>query len=271
MMRQVQPLAGICGPVAVIAPHMDDEVIGCGALLASLAARNESIHVFFAGEGLGSFSPRFVADRGRDRLIDMRYEEAITALGYLGVGPGAVTCGGFREWRFSSNRNALQARLDDWLNVVCPAVVLAPFRLDCHPDHTIIGRLAHSWVSKRADVRLLEYFVYHRLRLIPGGDMRGLIQSHYLRAHRDTSFCKQKEEALRAYVSQVTSIDPVRRIKVLDDAFIAAMVHDAECYLDAGGEPLAKAMRHYCFARQVSYWQFRLKRMRHRLKGDLPY
>lgn len=268
---EVQPLVDSRGPVAVIAPHMDDEVIGCGALLASLAARNEIVHLYFAGEGLGSFSPGFVAGRGFDDLIAVRRAEALKAAECLGIGAGLVTFGGFREWRFARDRDALRQGVHDWLDRVAPVIVLAPFRLDCHPDHTGLSALTRAWADRHPTVRVLEYFVYHHLRLIPGGDMRGLIRPDCLAAGPGGPFIARKEKALRAYVSQVTNYDPARPGPVLDDAFIAGMVKDPELYLDAGGQPLSRIMRRHRYAKLVSNWQFRLKWIRHRLKGGMRH
>ncbi len=270
-MAAVQPLAGISGPVAVVAPHMDDEVIGCGALLASLADRREPVHLFFAGEGLGSFAPGFVAGRGRDELIDMRRDEACKAAEGLGISGDRVTCGGFREWRFARDRDALRRGVHDWLDRVGPSIVLAPFRFDCHPDHTTISALTREWTDRHPDVSMLEYFVYHQLRLIPGGDMRGLIRPDFLFAGPGGAFAARKEQALRAYVSQVTTFDPARPGPVLDAAFMAGLAKDPELYLDAGGQPLAWIMRRYRYAGLVSQWQFRLKLIHHRLKGGMPH
>ncbi len=255
------------GRLAVVAPHMDDEVIGCGALLASLSGTHP-ISVYFFGEGLGSFSPEFVAERGRNTLMEMRKDEAFRATGTLGISPDRISFGDFQEWQFQRQRAGLRDAVFAWLDAVQPSVVLAPFHLDCHADHTVLSSLVYQWIARHPKVRLLEYFVYYRLRLIPGGDMRRLIRpSHLSAAPSSARFAQLKEKALRAYVSQTTRFDPSWERPVLDEAYILNLVSDTEMFFGTEGEKRSTLIRWHPYARAISGWQFRLKGIRDRLRG----
>jgi LmbE family N-acetylglucosaminyl deacetylase len=67
--------------VLVLAPHHDDEVLGCGGLAAQLAAAGGAVRVLFLTDGGGGAED--VADRNAYRA--RRREEAQTAAGILGL------------------------------------------------------------------------------------------------------------------------------------------------------------------------------------------
>jgi LmbE family N-acetylglucosaminyl deacetylase len=69
--------------VLVLAPHMDDETIGCGGTLAKHAARGASITVAFLTDGGAGGSA--AADPSGSSLTATRKKEAQQALSVLGV------------------------------------------------------------------------------------------------------------------------------------------------------------------------------------------
>ncbi|MFV2072705.1 MAG: PIG-L family deacetylase [Thermoanaerobaculales bacterium] len=65
----------------VLAPHFDDDVFGCGGLLAQLAAARTDVCVLFLTDGSGGEEP--IADRRA--YSERRHGEAVRALEILGV------------------------------------------------------------------------------------------------------------------------------------------------------------------------------------------
>ena len=76
-MARVADLAQI-GNALVIAPHPDDESLGCGGTIALLRQRGYSVHVLFVSDGTMSHpnSPAYPAER----LRKVREAEALDAL-----------------------------------------------------------------------------------------------------------------------------------------------------------------------------------------------
>ena len=73
----------IARPVVVLAPHPDDETLGCGGLIALKRSLGAPVRVIFMTDGAGSHS-------GVDRpaLTATRKEEASAACNVLGVHAG---------------------------------------------------------------------------------------------------------------------------------------------------------------------------------------
>ncbi|MDQ3548830.1 MAG: PIG-L family deacetylase, partial [Chloroflexota bacterium] len=87
-LRSVEEI-GTLGPTLVIAPHQDDESLGCGGAIALLSDAGMPVHVVFVSDGSGSHpaSRRFPAPA----LTTLREREALAALAILGVQPTSVT------------------------------------------------------------------------------------------------------------------------------------------------------------------------------------
>ena len=114
----------VCEPekskVVVLAPHMDDEVLGCGGTIARHARAQADITVVFLTDG------RLGGD------VAVRKAEARRAADVLGVRTlhflDAQDSGLGRDTRVAG-------RLRDTLENERPDIVYLPFLLESHPDH----------------------------------------------------------------------------------------------------------------------------------------
>src|SRR5690349_10003729 len=78
-------LQRLTGTILIVAPHMDDEALACGCLIAKLT-RKERVHIIYATDGMRSPAPIIP---GRDKIsVDLgkiRMQESIAAMKLLGV------------------------------------------------------------------------------------------------------------------------------------------------------------------------------------------
>src|SRR5438874_5056618 len=68
-------------PVLVVAAHPDDEVLGCGATMARLAAEGQPVHIAILGEGITSRSSRDNSDAELLRRLHQQAEAAAIKVG----------------------------------------------------------------------------------------------------------------------------------------------------------------------------------------------
>lgn len=115
--------------VLVLAPHPDDEVFGCGAALADLAARGAEIVVFVLTDGAGELED----PAERKRIADLRLRESGVALAVLGG--GKLRTAGFPDRGLWREQAALQEALQQTLAETEPDLVFAPSPVEIHPDH----------------------------------------------------------------------------------------------------------------------------------------
>jgi LmbE family N-acetylglucosaminyl deacetylase len=115
--------------VMVVAPHMDDEVIGCGGTLLLHRTLGSEVRVVFVSDSSGA-----VADAGRAKnLRDTRRAEMMQVSKVLAL--GSVVELGFADGSLMSHEDAIASRLGQELRAFQPEQVLCPFPADGHADH----------------------------------------------------------------------------------------------------------------------------------------
>lgn len=115
--------------VLALAAHPDDESVGCGGLLATLADAGAVVHVCFATDGeatIGASMP--AAEVGRRRRA-----EAQAACRVLGTRPPRFL--GLPDGGLAAHADELAAGVRGLVDELRPEVVVAPWELDGHPDH----------------------------------------------------------------------------------------------------------------------------------------
>jgi LmbE family N-acetylglucosaminyl deacetylase len=113
--------------VLVIAPHPDDESIGCGGAILRHTDAGDRVHVVFltSGEwGLKDLSP--------DEAWRIREAEARAAAGVLGT---SLSFWREQDWALEEHVDALAGRLAELIEAEQPELVYAPHPAEWHPDH----------------------------------------------------------------------------------------------------------------------------------------
>ena len=137
--------------VMVLAPHPDDETLGCGATIAKLTASGAHVVVVFVSDG-GMGDPQ--AYCGGD-VVQVRKAEAERATSALGVAD--VRFLGFPDGELVADAALEQAIAREWVEIE-PDWVFTTATVDAHRDHMVVGQLARGIRDRdRPAVRLFEY------------------------------------------------------------------------------------------------------------------
>jgi N-acetylglucosamine malate deacetylase 1 len=126
--------------VMELAPHMDDEVIGCGGTLARHVASGAEVTVVFLTDGRRGGK----ADAGQSTVSATRKREAQLALRELGITRIVFLDG--EDGRLGATPvlgKALRAALAE----ARPQILYLPFFLEEHPDHRAASALLADAVS----------------------------------------------------------------------------------------------------------------------------
>jgi LmbE family N-acetylglucosaminyl deacetylase len=217
--------------VLVIAPHMDDESLGCGLLLAT-HPHKEQAHVLIVSDG--SLSPAAASrDAAAQRqLAATREREVREALAVLGVPGPNVSLLGLPDGSLHSMRARLEATLANRIREIEPACVFVPFRYDRHPDHLAVNRAVCD--AKRAGqiaAEVFEYFVYSQWRLLRSGDVRDYLPSGALHRLPPGTAGAIKRRALDCHRSQTTCYYPGQQRPVLSAELLERVSAEPEAFL----------------------------------------
>jgi N-acetylglucosamine malate deacetylase 1 len=182
--------------VLVLAPHMDDEVIGCGGALVKHIRNGAEAKVVFMTDGrfgsksIQELSPEELKKR-QTRLVQTRKEEARLALKTLGVQESVFLDA--EDGQLSSTA-AIRERLAKILNSMQPDVVYLPFFLEGHPDHKATSQiLVDATRDSKLEFDCFGYEVWTPLFPNCLVDIDDVVEV--------------KKEALNHYKSQLTDVD----------------------------------------------------------------
>jgi len=190
--------------ILVIAPHPDDEAIGCGGVLCRHAGAGDQIAAVFLTSGeLG------LKRLPREEAWGIREGEARGAAEILGI--GSLTFLRLPDWLVGEDVAAAASALRPVLAQEKPDLIYLPHPEDGHPDHRAalpVLRAALADLDGLAP-RLLSYEIWTPL-------------SRHDQVHDITAVMARKLRALRAHRSQLDEFDYVRAVNGLN-AFRGAL------------------------------------------------
>jgi LmbE family N-acetylglucosaminyl deacetylase len=193
------------GTIVIVAPHMDDEGLACGGLIAKLPDKDR-VHIIYATDGMKSPAPII---RGRDQISPdlgkIRMQESIEAMKLLGVPEQNLHFLCLPEAQLKKHISSLRNLLSDKIRGISPTYLFVPFRYDRHPDHLAINDVVTSELQEGIlQPQVIEYFVYYRWRLMPKRDIRRYIRPQFLFKLEIGDVAQQKRQALDCFTSQTT-------------------------------------------------------------------
>ncbi|UFN46900.1 PIG-L family deacetylase [Roseomonas sp. OT10] len=231
------PLAGLdallpSGSALVLAPHPDDESLGCGGLLAALAAAGRPGRVVVMSDGAGSHPNS--RTHPAPVLRALRRAEATEAVRALGTPPPV-----FLDWP-DGDVPIEGPRFDRAVRAVAMAAegfdtLVATIPLDPHKDHVATWAIARA-VAARSGLRLLGYPVWSWRHLYPAiAPVEPVELPAPPRGRRldVAAHLPAKRRAVAAHRSQTTRLiadDPDGF--VLNEAVLAVLLRPYELYLE---------------------------------------
>jgi N-acetylglucosamine malate deacetylase 1 len=188
-------------PVVVLAPHMDDETIGCGGTIRRHVLAGAKVAVVFMTDGRrGDPSlynrglSREQIEEGESRLIELRKKEAKAACDLLGVTETIYLDG--PDGNLHETDELIEA-LYKVLSTHGTKYVYLPAMTDLHRDHWATNRIFNRAAAKLAKPPVVRgYEVWTPLLANAMVDI--------------TPFIEDKRRAIDAYVSQTQFVDYTR-------------------------------------------------------------
>ncbi|WP_462379349.1 PIG-L deacetylase family protein [Pseudomonas sp. Marseille-QA0892] len=183
------------GRAIIVAPHLDDEVLGCGGLMQALHSRGRRMMLVAVTDG-GDSQPRSTA-RPDPRLLEARPRESLEAWRALGLNEPLSRRLGIPDGSVTRHETRL---LKDLLALIEPGDTLfATWEYDGHPDHEATGRAARR-ACELTGARCVQVPVWTWHWAVPG-DTR----VPWARARRfelDDKALSRKRQAMAAFESQ---------------------------------------------------------------------
>jgi LmbE family N-acetylglucosaminyl deacetylase len=212
----------------VLAPHPDDETLGCGATIMRKRAAGTPVHVVIATDGRHSHYPSKLSV---DALVRIREEEARQAGVVLGVPDENITFLRFEDGGLADHRRPLRDRLADILNTMDPEEIFVSSMIDRHPDHRVLAEVAREAAQARCGrfPVLYEYPIWFWDPLMWRLSYLLKLRTRIVRMEE---FRMGKREAIAAYRSQVTSLSGGTCSTPLRQGFLRQFLQPEEIFFE---------------------------------------
>jgi LmbE family N-acetylglucosaminyl deacetylase len=222
----------------VLAPHPDDETLGCGATIARKRASGTPVRVLVAADGRSSHRSAVIDP---DELARTRAGEVVDACRVLGVGEADLVRLSFEDGTLDTRQEELADAIAEQLDDVAPDEVRLPAARDWHPDHRALSlALGRALRGRRDPPLILEHPVWLWVHGPWDADSGGpwaprrpvafatgfLRPSAWARAQlvSTAGYLEQKRRALLAHRSQTTNLTGEASWVTFDDEFVASFL-----------------------------------------------
>jgi LmbE family N-acetylglucosaminyl deacetylase len=190
-----------CRSALVLAPHPDDETIGCGATILRKVAAGAAVHVLVVTDGRHSHRSAALSP---EALAELRRKEMAQAAERLGLPADSVRWAGFEDGTVSRREDELVTVVKKLIAELAPDEVFTTPADEPHPDHAAVGRAARKAANRQ---RVLEYPVW-------------LWGSWPLR----------RGDRLGSTLSAAGKLAARKAVKVSTDGFLAGKLHALEAH-----------------------------------------
>ena len=240
-LRPASFAAGL-GATVVVAPHPDDEALGCGGLLALLHQLGQPTAAVLVSDGSMSHpNSRQFSAAARTAVRTAEFRHALTLLGADAAEPLLLKLPDGRVPAHAAEPGFSQAvaQLRAFLVQHRAATVLVPWRRDPHPDHRATAALVQAALATLPQLpRCLEYVVWAWERAAPADLPTPADQVRGFRLDVSAA-AERKQRAIAAHRSQlapgVFTDDPAGFL--LAPAMLAHFAGPFEVYFEA--EPIS--------------------------------
>ena len=219
------------GPVLVVAPHPDDEALGCGRLIVTLRNRGVEVEIVWLTDGEASHTD---FPGGQAALRALRRAEARVAGEILGVPAHCLHHLGAPDGRLphldSTQRHDVLSGLVHLIERLSPGTVFVTSSLDDSTEHTAAYGLvgdALRIASHRAELRTYLVWSYWKIRSLWIIVLRG---PHLAFLAAPTATTAVRNRAVMAHRTQVTAWSDQGDVS-LSPHFLACFPRTGEFFL----------------------------------------
>jgi LmbE family N-acetylglucosaminyl deacetylase len=187
----------------VFSPHQDDETLGCGGMIAFKRLYGVPVRVVFLTDGQGGVGKSQLES---EELIQLRKQEAISALDILGVEPSEIDfldrADGTLQYLSKEEYQCLVDELAQILISFKPDEVYVTYRKDGHGDHEATYNLVKDAIAQSTnEAEIIEYpiWLFWDIPLFFKFNITNIGSSYRLSIR---SVQNKKKQAFTAYHSQ---------------------------------------------------------------------
>ena len=220
LLYRFRPALSLTDKTVIIAPHPDDEVIGCAGLIRALVERGTLPHVVILTGGEGSH--RGCCDTSAEEIIAARHQLTLKAAATLGLPESHIHCLNYPDGGVALEHSETES-LRELLVQLSPKALFVPHHGEGWSDHLQAAEITKHLMAGK-DAAIYEYCVWMWYYNVWHLDRK---HARVLRMSR-----AQHQRKLSAMEQYVTPLAPCGKpwSGVLPKTFLKAAEWDKELY-----------------------------------------
>ncbi|MEN5088621.1 PIG-L family deacetylase [Sphingobacterium faecium] len=192
------------GTTLVVAPHADDESLGCGGVISLLRKYGQIVYILLLSDGTLSH-PNSKA-YPPEKLRDLREKELLAAAEIMRVPPENIIFCRYPDRNVPAKHtegfDGAVKNIAKMLEIINPQSIFVPWRRDPHPDHQAAFQIIQA--TKISETKIYEYPIWLE-ELGVAGDEPTQAESTPFRLNI-SQVLHQKQEAIAQHRSQITDL-----------------------------------------------------------------
>lgn len=174
------------GPVVILAPHPDDETLGCGGLIARRIHEGRRVVVVVLTDGRALLQ-RFgiTSNPTPAEVSQMRKDETRRAVEILGGRVDDIRFLDFENERLVAQKADALARITALLRELAPSEVYFPSPFEGHPEHVVTNEIAKAACAATGACPATFEFIVTLKRGVSIESLPRRLQPVDVSAHRD--------------------------------------------------------------------------------------
>jgi len=206
--------------IIVFAPHPDDETVGCGGAIAKRISQGYDVLIVVMTDGRHAFSHSLGihSDPSPEEVKMKRREEIKGVMKIYGLPEENLILLDFEDRKLQENAEEAEEIVAQILEKNRPEEIYFPAKQDYHKDHKATNRIVKNSIRKLGlPTTKYQYIVSHRFSRI-GPIYNDLLEPFKHTIFMDISeFLRLKEQALRAYMSEISIISKTQKRPIVED------------------------------------------------------
>jgi LmbE family N-acetylglucosaminyl deacetylase len=192
------------GTTLIVAPHADDESLGCGGVISLLRKYGQTVYILLLSDG--TLSHPNSKEYPSEKLRDLRERELLDAAEILGVAAENIIFCRYSDRSVPSvNDKGFEeavVNISKMMDMLKPQSIFVPWRRDPHPDHQAAFQLINA--AETSNAKIYEYPIWlHELG--ETGDAPTNDESMPFRLNI-SSVLDKKQDAISQHRSQITNL-----------------------------------------------------------------
>jgi len=141
--------------VLVLAPHSDDETLGCGGTIALYAGMGKEVCAAIISKGEA-------VNVKAENIVDLRRKEAHRAAEILQI--KQLVFMDFPDTALNKRYDEVTQAIRGLIQTFKPDMVFAPSPMDLHDDHVVVSRITMALLKEFSSFKVAFYEIYSPIR-----------------------------------------------------------------------------------------------------------